>query len=183
MGAQIAINNSYQLGCEDVVGARDICQGNDKVNSIFVAEIFAHQNGLPEEPKADKESRKPCAQFERGEARRNELSKSPRGAEYEGRDLAVGVAMLHLISLHPEKTQILQHSEDIVNKYIDGLPSKVYRTGGGYAMSLQEYLKHRGPVECIKILKSEHGVEEMFQNKVDEHIQEEDKRQGRYDRE
>jgi len=129
--------------------------------------------------------------------------------------LAVGVAMLHLISLHPEKTQILQHSEDIVNKYIDGLPSKVYRTGGGYAMSLQEYLKHRGPVECIKIikemrrqnlnfvnaidyylikhpeaqkvvkqiLKSEQGVEEMFQNKVDELIQEEDKRQGRYDRE
>ena len=82
-------------------------------------------------------------------------------------------------------------------------------------MSLQEYLKHRGPVECIKIikemrrqnlnfvnaidyylikhpeaqkvvkqiLKSEQGVEEMFQNKVDELIQEEDKRQGRYERE
>jgi len=30
--AQFAINNSYRLGCEDVVAARDICQGNDKVN-------------------------------------------------------------------------------------------------------------------------------------------------------
>jgi len=40
--AQKAIDNSYLLGCENVVGPRDIVKGNEKVNMLFVAELFKH---------------------------------------------------------------------------------------------------------------------------------------------
>ena len=46
--AQIAIDNSFALGCQDVVGAADICKGNEKVNAILVAEMFNTKHGLDE---------------------------------------------------------------------------------------------------------------------------------------
>jgi hypothetical protein len=44
--AQAAIDSSFALGCGDVVGANDICKGNDKVNVILVAEMFNTKHGL-----------------------------------------------------------------------------------------------------------------------------------------
>lgn len=44
--AEDAIANSKALGCSDVVGPDDIIKGNDKVNIIFVAEIFNTKHGL-----------------------------------------------------------------------------------------------------------------------------------------
>lgn len=44
--AQIAIDNSFKIGCEDVVGAADIVKGNEKVNVILVAEMFNTKHGL-----------------------------------------------------------------------------------------------------------------------------------------
>ena len=46
--AEIAIANSKLLGCNDVVGPDDITKGNEKVNIIFVAEIFNTNHGLGE---------------------------------------------------------------------------------------------------------------------------------------
>lgn len=54
--AQIAIDNSKAIGCDDVIGAKDICKGNHKVNSIFVAEIFNTNHGLPDLNKEEKEA-------------------------------------------------------------------------------------------------------------------------------
>ena len=34
------IKNSLLLGCDEVVGAKDIVKGNEKVNIVFVAELF-----------------------------------------------------------------------------------------------------------------------------------------------
>ena len=44
--AEIAIANSKALGCSDVVGPDDIVKGNEKVNIVFVAEIFNTKHGL-----------------------------------------------------------------------------------------------------------------------------------------
>ena len=44
--AEIMINNSFALGCADVVGPKDIVKGNEKVNIIFVAELFNTKHGL-----------------------------------------------------------------------------------------------------------------------------------------
>lgn len=44
--AEICINNSFALGCGDVVGKRDIPKGNPKVNVVFIAEIFNTKHGL-----------------------------------------------------------------------------------------------------------------------------------------
>jgi len=44
--AQMAIDSSFALGCGDVVGPKDICKGNDKVNVILVAEMFNTKHGL-----------------------------------------------------------------------------------------------------------------------------------------
>ena len=46
--AQKMLDNSVKLGVPDVVGANDICQGNAKVNTIFVAELFNAKHGLEE---------------------------------------------------------------------------------------------------------------------------------------
>merc|ERR1712176_1719343 len=54
--AQIAIDNSKAIGCDDVIGAKDICKGSHKVNSIFVAEIFNTNHGLPDLNKEEKEA-------------------------------------------------------------------------------------------------------------------------------
>ena len=54
--AQILIDNSKALGCDDVVGAKDICKGNSKVNSLFVAEVFNTNHGLPDLNKEEKEA-------------------------------------------------------------------------------------------------------------------------------
>lgn len=44
--AEICINNSFTLGCGDVVGKKDIPKGNQKVNIILIAEIFNTKHGL-----------------------------------------------------------------------------------------------------------------------------------------
>lgn len=44
--AQIAIDDSFKIGCQDVVGAADVCKGNEKVNVILVAEMFNARHGL-----------------------------------------------------------------------------------------------------------------------------------------
>jgi len=44
--AEIMINNSKRLGCDEVVGPHDIIKGNEKVNIIFVAELFNTKHGL-----------------------------------------------------------------------------------------------------------------------------------------
>jgi len=54
--AQICIDNSRALGCDDVIGARDIVKGNSKVNSMFVAEIFNTKHGLPDLNAEEKEA-------------------------------------------------------------------------------------------------------------------------------
>ena len=54
--AQICIDNSRALGCDDVIGARDIVKGNAKVNSMFVAEIFNTKHGLPDLNAEEKEA-------------------------------------------------------------------------------------------------------------------------------
>ena len=40
------IKNSLLLGCDEVVGAKDIVKGNEKVNIVFVAELFNTKHGL-----------------------------------------------------------------------------------------------------------------------------------------
>lgn len=42
------IDNSAKLGVPDVAGASDICKGNTRVNTIFVAELFNAKHGLDE---------------------------------------------------------------------------------------------------------------------------------------
>ena len=54
--AQISIDNSFALGCDDVIGAKDIVKGNSKVNSMFVAEIFNTKHGLPDLEEEQKEA-------------------------------------------------------------------------------------------------------------------------------
>lgn len=54
--AQITIDNSKKIGCDDVVGAKDIPKGNSKVNSLFVAEIFNTKHGLPDLNEEEKEA-------------------------------------------------------------------------------------------------------------------------------
>jgi len=44
--AEIMIQNSLNLGCDEVVGPRDIIKGNEKVNIILVAELFNTKHGL-----------------------------------------------------------------------------------------------------------------------------------------
>ena len=44
--AEIMLNNSFALGCDEVVGPNDIVKGNEKVNIIFVAELFNTKHGL-----------------------------------------------------------------------------------------------------------------------------------------
>ena len=46
--AQKMLDNSVKLGVPDVAGASDICKGNVKVNTIFVAELFNAKHGLEE---------------------------------------------------------------------------------------------------------------------------------------
>lgn len=46
--AQKMIDNSAKLGVPDVAGAADICKGNTRVNTIFVAELFNAKHGLDE---------------------------------------------------------------------------------------------------------------------------------------
>ena len=38
--------SSAAMGVEDSVGARDLCKGNAKVNSVFVAAIFNCKHGI-----------------------------------------------------------------------------------------------------------------------------------------
>lgn len=42
------IASSKAMGVEDTVGPNDLCKGNQKVNSVFVAEIFNTKHGLEE---------------------------------------------------------------------------------------------------------------------------------------
>jgi len=68
--AQIAINNSFALGCGDVVGPKDIVKGNNKVNTIFVAELFKNRNGMPEdkdEKKSDNDVKSSSSEEEKEE--------------------------------------------------------------------------------------------------------------------
>jgi len=44
--AEVMIHNSLNLGCDEVVGPRDIVKGNEKVNIVFVAELFNTKHGL-----------------------------------------------------------------------------------------------------------------------------------------
>jgi hypothetical protein len=44
--AEIMIHNSLNLGCDEVVGPKDIVKGNEKVNIVFVAELFNTKHGL-----------------------------------------------------------------------------------------------------------------------------------------
>lgn len=46
--AGIMIDNSKKMGCDDVVGPRDIVKGNPKVNVLLVAEMFNTKHGLDE---------------------------------------------------------------------------------------------------------------------------------------
>ena len=46
--AQQMLDNSVKLGVPDVAGANDICKGNSRVNTIFVAELFNAKHGLEE---------------------------------------------------------------------------------------------------------------------------------------
>jgi len=47
--ADIMIKNSAAMGCDDVVGPKDIVKGNPKVNILLVAEMFNTKHGLDEE--------------------------------------------------------------------------------------------------------------------------------------
>jgi len=44
--AEITIQNSLNLGCDEVVGPKDLVKGNEKVNIVFVAELFNTKHGL-----------------------------------------------------------------------------------------------------------------------------------------
>ena len=46
--AGIMIDNSKKMGCDDVVGPKDIVKGNPKVNILLVAEMFNTKHGLDE---------------------------------------------------------------------------------------------------------------------------------------
>lgn len=47
--ADVMIKNATAMGCEDVVGPKDIVKGNPKVNILLVAEMFNTKHGLDEE--------------------------------------------------------------------------------------------------------------------------------------
>ena len=51
--AQMVINNSKKLGAESYITPNDICTGNNKLNTLFVASIFNAYPGL--EPATDQE--------------------------------------------------------------------------------------------------------------------------------
>lgn len=40
------IASSMAMGVEDVIGPEDLCKGNSKVNSVFVAAMFNCKHGL-----------------------------------------------------------------------------------------------------------------------------------------
>lgn len=46
--AGIMIDNSKKMGCDDVVGPKDVVKGNPKVNILLVAEMFNTKHGLDE---------------------------------------------------------------------------------------------------------------------------------------
>jgi plastin-1 len=46
--AQQMLDNSVKLNVPDVAGASDICKGNPRVNTVFVAELFNAKHGLEE---------------------------------------------------------------------------------------------------------------------------------------
>lgn len=54
--AQKMIDNSKKLNVPDVAGASDICKGNTRVNTIFVAELFNAKHGLDELTKEEYEA-------------------------------------------------------------------------------------------------------------------------------
>lgn len=54
--AEKMIANSKALGVPDLITAKDLCKGNQKVNTIFVAEIFNTKHGLEELTKEEYEA-------------------------------------------------------------------------------------------------------------------------------